>query len=105
MRLTHLLKNRVIISRMTNVTGYRQTYTTVTAEMGMIQPMGRKKSGIVDGVFGKQFIIYVEGDTDIQAGDRLKDENSKYYTVVAGGVSDRTYGSFDFKQIVIELTD
>ena len=101
-RLTHLLKNRIIISRMTAVTGFKQAFSTVTSEMGCIQPIGKEKAGLVDGVFGKAFRIYVEGDTDIRPGDRLRDENGNKYTVKSGGVTPMSYGSFDYKIVIIE---
>ena len=104
MKLTHLLNRRIIIARMVTTTGNRIAYVTVTADMGHIQPMDLEKGQISDGVFGKTFRLYMEGETDIQEGDRLKDNNGNFYTVVSGGVSRRNFGSFDFKVVVLELT-
>lgn len=104
MKITHLLTNTVVITRLVTVANDKQAYSTVTSVGGHIQALNEEKSKLVDGVFGKTFKIYVDGDTDIQQGDRLKDENGNYYTVVADGVTRKTFGSFDFRQIIIEKT-
>lgn len=103
-KITHLLSNTVVITRLSAVSGDKQAYSTVTSVEGHIQPISAGKAQLYDGVFGKSFKIYVDGDSDIQQGDRLKDENGIYYTVKADGVSRRTFGSFDFRQVIIEKT-
>jgi len=102
MKLTHLLTKKIIIARMVTTTGNRIAYTTVTADMGHIQPMDMEKGQISDGVFGKTFRLYMEGEVDVQEGDRLKDTYGTLYTVVTGGVSRRNFGSFDYKVIIME---
>ncbi len=104
MKITHLLSNLVVITRLQTVTGDKQAYSTVTSVSGNIQALSEQKSSLVDGVFGKTFKIYVDGETDIRAGDRLKDEKGNYYTVKSDGATRKTFGSFDFRQIVIEKT-
>ena len=101
-KITHLLSNIVIITRLSTVSGNKQAYSTVTSVSGHIQPITGEKAALYDGVFGKTFKIYVDGETDIKEGDKLKDENGYYYTVKSGAVSRRTFGSFDFREIIIE---
>lgn len=101
MRITHLLTKNVIITRLTTTSGEKQAYATVTATEGHIQALSEERSRLVEGVFGKTFKIYVDADSDIQDGDRLRDDDNNYYTVKSGGVTRKTFGSFDFKQIVI----
>lgn len=103
-KITHLLTNLVVITRLQTVSGDKQAYATVTSVSGHIQPISADKVQIYDGVFGKTYKIYVDGETAIQEGDMLKDEDNNYYTVKAGGVSRRTFGSFDFREIIIEKT-
>ena len=89
---------------MVATTGNRIAYATVTADMGHIQPMDLEKGQILDGVFGKTFRLYMDGEVDISEGDRLRDPDNNYYTVVTGGVSRRSFGSFDYKIVVLEMT-
>jgi len=89
---------------MVATTGNRIAYATVTADMGHIQPMDLEKGQISDGIFGKTFRLYIDGETDIQEGDRLRDVSNNLYTVVTGGVSRRNFGSFDYKIVVMEAT-
>lgn len=102
MRLTHLANQRVIITRMTAVSGFKQAHATVTAAFGHIQPVSAEKTQSIGGVFGKTFRIFMDGDSGIQEGDMLRDEASRYYKVRAGGVSRRTYGAMDFSEVIIE---
>ncbi len=104
MRLTHLLNKKIIIARLTTESGDKMLFSTVTGEMGHIQPMSNTSSEIAEGVFGKTFRLYMDGDVDIQEGDRLRDEDNNYYTVKSDGVSRRTFGSFDYKIVICEKT-
>ena len=89
---------------MVTTSGNKMAFTTVTGEMGHIQPMDRNSGEIADGVFGKSFRLYMDGDIDIQEGDRLKDSDGNFYTVVSDGVSRRTFGSFDYLICILEKT-
>lgn len=104
MKFTHLLTNRIIVSRMASTSGDKLATTTVTSEMCHIQPISREKSGITSGVLGKTFKIFLEADTNVQVGDQLKDIDNIIYTVVAGGMTRRTHGSFDYYECIIEQT-
>ena len=104
MKLTHLLNKKIIIARMITTSGNKIAYSTVTADMGHIQPMDLEKGQISEGVFGRTFRLYIEGEVDIQEGDRLRDIDNNFYTVVTGGVSRRNFGSFDYKIVIMEMT-
>jgi len=105
MKITHLLNKQVIVGRMATTTGDKMAFATVTGEMMHIQPTDNSKDPLVDGVYGKTFRFYTDGDVDVQAGDRLRiNSTSEEYTVVSGGVSRRTFGSFDYLIIVAEKT-
>ena len=104
MKLTHLLNHRVFIARMATVANDRMAFSTVTAEMMHIQPIDTSKSELANGVFSKSYRFYTDGDVDVHEGDRLRDEDNNYYTVKADGVSRRTFGSFDYLEIIVEKT-
>ncbi|KAA0004643.1 MAG: hypothetical protein FE038_02060 [Thermoplasmata archaeon] len=89
---------------MVKVSGDKKALSTVTAEMCHIQPISRDKSGVADGVYGKTFKIFLEADTQVQEGDRLRDIDGNYYTVVSGGMTRRTHGSFDYYECIIMQT-
>ena len=104
MRLSHLLNKQISIARMITESGDKLMFSTVTSEMGHIQPMDRSGSEISEGVFGKAFRVYMDGDVDIQEGDRLRDSDSNYYTVITDGVSRRTFGSIDYLIVILAKT-
>lgn len=104
MKLTHLLNKRIIIARLAVLTGDKMAFSTVTVEMMNIQPRADSKSELRPGLFGKEFRAYMDGDVDIDEGDRLRDENNNYYTVKSDGVSRRTMGSFDYLIVALEKT-
>jgi len=105
MRITHLLNRNIVISRMTDTgVGDKMAFSTVTTMMSHIQPQERSKGEISTGVFGKSYRIYMDGGINVEAGDRLRDTNNTYYTVRSGGVSRRTFGSFDYLIIICEET-
>lgn len=105
MRLAHLTNKRILISRMVADTYDRLILSTVTATYANIQPTNNSGSEIREGVFGKAFRVYVDGGTDIQPGDRLKDiDTDETYQVLPDGVSRRTLGSIDYTLISVQKT-
>ena len=48
------------------------------------------------------FASLVRDSVIIKEGDKIRDENSQLYRVVSGGVSRRTQGIIDYKEITIE---
>jgi len=104
MRLIHLLNKQIVIARLVTESGDKLMFTTVTTEMGHIQPMSDSNREMGDGVFGKTFRLYMDGGVDISEGDLLRDTDNNYYTVRSDGVSRRTFGSLDYLIIVMEKT-
>lgn len=75
------------------VSGNRQAYTTWTTTIeSTIQPLGDEKVGMGGGAYGKMYKIFVDVDTNIKDGDRIKDKDGNWYEVVAGGVENRNDG-------------
>ena len=89
---------------MTATSGRRKSMATVTTEMGQLQPLSPEKTAAVGGVMGKTWRIFVDAVSVIQEGDEIRDENSKLYRVVTGGITQRTQGVMDYKEITIEET-
>jgi len=87
---------------MTTVSGNRKALATITAGDVHIQPLTGDKVELMGGVLGKTFRIWTDPELDIQEGDTLRDSNSIYYVVANGGVSRRTFGSFDYKEVLIK---
>lgn len=103
MTLTHLATNRVIISRMTAVSGHKSVLSTVTAAIVNLQPISAEKTALMGGVIGKTFRIYCDSDIDIQEHDKLRDYNSgKLYKVRAGGVTLHSFYATEFNEVLIE---
>lgn len=102
MTITHLATGTVIVSRMTQVSGYKQAFSTVTGVLGALQPISQQDATLRDGVGGRAYQFFCDVSADIQEGDRLRDSDGNRYRVRAGGVTKRSQGSIDFKKVVCE---
>ena len=102
MSLTSLRNKTVIVSRPTVVSGYKQTFATVTAELVEVQKLSDDKAALYDGVAGKLYVVFADYDADILEHDKLVDEDGRLFRVKTGGISARTQGSIEYKRIVVE---
>jgi hypothetical protein len=104
MNLTFWFKNTVIISRMTAVSGDRIALltATTTAVACHLQPLDPEKTALASGVYGKTYRIWCDISVNILEGDQLRDENDNIYKVRKGGVKSRSFGSIEYKEILIE---
>jgi len=101
--LNFLKDKRIYIARPTKQTGTNKFLAaTVTSAWCHIQPLTRERAEKIDGVFGKTYVIYADGATDVVQGDKLRDQDSNYYKVINGGVTRRAFGSFDHLEIIVE---
>jgi len=83
----------ISVYKLEQTSGNKQSYTTWTTTIETtIQPLGDSKVASGGGSFGKMFKLYVDVDTNIKDGDRLKDKDGNWYEVVAGGVENRNDG-------------
>ena len=87
---------------MAATSGDKMAMSTVTSSKAQIQPLDAERTQIVGGVFGKTFRIWVDTSLNIQEGDRLRDEDGNFYKVRKGGVTPRSFGSIDYKEVLIE---
>ena len=106
MKLTHLANERIIISRLTRVTGTsnRSILATVTAALTTLQAIGLEKTLRIGGVPGALYKIFCDGDIDIQENDQIKDEAGNVYTVRKGGTTRWRHGAMDYKEVYITKT-
>lgn len=103
MSILHLLTKSFIQSRLNTVSGYKQSFATVTGVRGNLQPLSKEKTQMYEGKMGKTHVVYTEPMLDIREGDKLRDlVTGKTYQVKNGGVSRRTQGSIDFNAVIIE---
>lgn len=83
----------ISVYKLEDVDGTKQRYTTWTTTLDCtIQPLGDEKTAMAGGAYGKMFKIFVDVDTNIKDGDKIKDKNGNWYEVVAGGVENRNDG-------------
>jgi hypothetical protein len=103
--ITHLLNRTATILRLASVGIDKMAFSTVTAGLPChIQSTSDKKSGLSEGVFSKQFVMYIDPSEEVKAGDRVMDNSGVLYTVVSDGVTEYNFGTIDFIKIVLEKT-
>lgn len=89
----YLLDRYVKIYRLTSVSGYKTSYSTLTTTIeATIQPLGDSKAQMATGSFGKLFKIYLDVNAPVQEGDRIVDYDGNVYKIEAGGIENRTDG-------------
>lgn len=104
--ITHLLNRTIVVERLQEIAGTdTMAMLTVTASLPChIQPNADKKTGIAEGVYSKQFVIYLDPTTEIKAGDRIRSADGFEYTAVSDGVTEYSFGSINFMKIICEKT-
>ena len=102
MKLTHWLTKQVIVARLATTSGNKMAYITTTAFHAQIQPLSLEKARLVDGVYGQAFKFYVDHDADVSDGDHLRDEDNNTYKVKKGGITTRSMGSIEYKELICE---
>ena len=94
-----LYDQQIRIKRYKGAGNVRSYVATATADCS-IQPLGKDRNQMQDGVFGQTYMAYVDEDTSVQVGDRVVDRNGVAYTV--SQVVTREYGAFPYKELVIK---
>ena len=102
--IEHLCRTAIKILRYQDLGSDLMAFSTVTSAMAHIQPATDSKRSIAEGVFGKQFKIYMDVGKNIQQGDKIRDIDCNEYTVVAGGESPRSFGSISYTLLLVEKT-
>lgn len=103
MALYNLFTDKVIVSRLTAVSGDKTVYSTVTSEYCSIHRMSDEKAVNIGGAIGKTFRLYAEPDADIEKGDKLVEEDTGREFKVTGVNIPAELGSFIHTEIVINL--
>ena len=104
MSIEHLCRSAIKILRYKDLGSDLMAFATVTSAMAHIQPISDSKRSIADGVYGKQFKIYLDVGRNVQQGDRIRDADCNEYTVVADGESPRSFGSISYTLLLVEKT-
>lgn len=104
MTFINLMTNKVVVSRLTIVSGDKTAFQTLTTEYVSIQrsPTGTRNEdviGVADSV-GMLYRMYAETNADIQKGDKLVDTSGEDYKVNAI-VIPATLGSFQHLECII----
>ena len=102
--IEHLCRTAIKILRYQDLGSDLMAFATVTSAMAHIQPATDSKRSIAEGVFGKQFKIYMDVGKNIQQGDKIRDIDCNEYTVVADGESPRSFGSISYTLLIVEKT-
>lgn len=88
-----LLDKSVSIHRLQDIGGNKSSFVTFTLNQpAAIQPFGQSEISNSVGSFNKLYKIYMDVNTDIQEGDKLKDVNGNLYIVESGGIEKRDDG-------------
>lgn len=99
-----LLDRNIKIFRLSQVSGNRSSYTTLTTSLEATQqPLSDSKTAMYGGSFGKMYKVYIDVGKDVREGDRIRDYEGGIYEIVAGGIENRTDGfGTDYMGIVIQ---
>ena len=101
--LAHIGTNKFIVTRLVVITGYKKAYATTTGIIGNLQPLSANKTNLFSGVMGKTYRIFVDRFYDLLEGDKLRNTSTNaIYKVKNGGVTRRSMGAVDYKEVIIE---
>jgi hypothetical protein len=95
----------MIVGRLVTTSGYKQSFSTLTAVMGNLQNLSAQKTQFVGGSLGKTFVFYCDGDANLLENDQLRDyASNRIFKVKTGGVTRRFYGIVDMLEVIVEET-
>jgi hypothetical protein len=88
-----LLDSTVNIYRLSQVSGNKSRYTTLTTSIqSTTQPLGEEKAQFFGGSHGKMYKVFTDVGEDIKEGDQIRDKDGNVYQVVSGGLEKRNDG-------------
>lgn len=98
-----ILLNDLVIIKTPKATGnIRALVTTGTAD-ATIQPLGKSEGEIKEGVFGREYLIFMEEFANVKKDDRLVDQHGNQYQVTS--VVTRQHSAFPFQEVKAVRTD
>lgn len=101
MTLLNLFTNKVVVSRLTAVSGDKTIYNTITSECVNIQRLNDEKTLKIGGSIGKSYRMYAGENADIQEGDKLIDTDSGDEYKIEAIVIPAELGNFVHKECII----
>lgn len=88
-----LLDRYVAVYRLSQVSGDRTKFTTLTTSIeSTVQPLSDSKGGSGYGSHEKMFRIYMDAGETVNEGDQIRDKDGNIYQIVSGGINKRTDG-------------
>lgn len=101
MSFTNLMTNRVVVGRLTVLSGDKSVYATITSEYCCIQRMSDRKTVEIGGAIGKMFRLYADDGADIEKGDKLVETTTgEEYKVVSVSIP-AELGAFQHMECII----
>jgi hypothetical protein len=100
MSIKSFFNKKVIIKRLSTVSGYKKTFQSTATVDGAIQEMdreARQKLGILEE---RTWIAWFDINEDIKEGDTMVDENGKSYIVKE--ITKKDYGVNQHLQVILE---
>lgn len=96
--------NIIIVKRAKTVAGatIRQALVATATADACIQPVSKDNSQHQEGVFGQQFIAFLDIGISIRKDDRIIDRDGNSYNV--SSVIVRDYGSFPYQEALLKRT-
>ena len=103
MSFLNLMTNRIVVARLSAISGDKTAYATLTVEYGSIQRMSDEKAIGIGQAIGKIFRLYTEENADIQKGDSIRDDEENEYKVISVSIP-AELGSFIHKECTLLKT-
>lgn len=102
--ITHLLDRRIRLYRLSQVSGNKTAYSTLTSSIEVArQPLTDEKSAFFDGSHGKTFVFFVDEALNIKESDQIRDYEGNIYKIKAGGIEKRDDGLMaSYMRIVVD---
>ncbi len=89
----------VKIKRLKTTSGNLRAYVATATADASIQPLGKDRGQIREGVFGDQFVAFLDAEIPVQVGDRLTEDGVTYSVTQ---VVQRDFGAFPYKECVLK---
>lgn len=98
--INRLFNKIVSVYRMSDNGDGTMSYNKITDIKCALFPKDSDKTSMDTGVYGKEYVMYVDKNEDIREGDRIDDS----YTVASGGVTVHEQGRMSFKKVMLTLS-
>lgn len=98
--MIHLYDRTITIKRLTTTSGDVRAYVSTGTADASIQPLGKDRGQLDEGLFGATYVAYVEDGTDIVEGDKIVDDTGRQFVVSQVVVRDE--GAFPYTEVILK---